>query len=147
MASGLSPIERPNGKLYRPRALRAELLGDEDELTGVIVFGTLTVEEARPVAEASVAEYMRAYFGGNTPEESAAEAGYALKLSGDPEPVWRRKQFVGMWEDEPRYTFEPDDVRGAFGYMWDLDYDFEAVDWESTRSDGVMPPPLDIFEP
>lgn len=53
----MTPIIRPNGKLYRPRGnLRVEEwendgLGAE---CGVMVFGTLDVTEARPFAEKAI---------------------------------------------------------------------------------------------
>jgi hypothetical protein len=44
-------IMRPNGKPYRPRKLAAHAVVDDDELVGVIVFGTHDPGEAQPLAD------------------------------------------------------------------------------------------------
>src|SRR5262245_18836893 len=51
-AQRLPAIERPNGKLYRPRGIVAWPLGGEGEaLCGVVVLGTHDIERARPLAQ------------------------------------------------------------------------------------------------
>lgn len=45
----LEPVERPNGKLYRPRKTVAYVVGEEDE--GVIVLGTHYGERAQAMAD------------------------------------------------------------------------------------------------
>lgn len=49
----LPMIMRPNGRLYRPRKIVAEIYTDyhNEEFGGVIVFGTHDIERARPLAE------------------------------------------------------------------------------------------------
>jgi len=53
VTSSLSPIVRPNGKLYRPRKLRVvfyELPSEDEVYSQTIVLGTHDVELARSVA-------------------------------------------------------------------------------------------------
>jgi hypothetical protein len=45
----IPPIERPNGKLYRPRKIVAFMVGEEDE--GVLVLGTHDRQRAQPLAD------------------------------------------------------------------------------------------------
>lgn len=43
------PVERPNGKLYRPRLIRTECWDNEDD-RGVIILGTHDIEQAHALA-------------------------------------------------------------------------------------------------
>lgn len=136
---GLPPITRPNGKLYRPRHIRTQMLGNEDETTGIVVFGTLNRNEARTVAELDITAMMRDWFGGDGSREDAARnGGHDYRLEGEPEPVWWRRSFTGFYDGMPQYWYAVDEERGAFGYEWRI----TAHDVEEA-SDGVMPPPLD----
>lgn len=47
----LEPVERPNGKLYRPRLIRAHMIDDEDHWPFVVVLGTHDKKVALPVAQ------------------------------------------------------------------------------------------------
>lgn len=47
----LPVIARPNGKPYRPRKVIACAVVDDDELAGVIVFGTHDIARAKPLAD------------------------------------------------------------------------------------------------
>lgn len=95
---------RPNGKPYRPRTteLRARAWenhgGFAEDCAGVIVLGTLNVEEARPLAQ------------------SSAEAWY-----GDADTFRLIEPASGWWRDS--FTAEgrawiPDGERGAPGVMF-----------------------------
>jgi hypothetical protein len=54
-AQQLPPIERPNGKLYRPRKVIAYGVYDADECpVGVVVFGTHDADRAGALAESFV---------------------------------------------------------------------------------------------
>lgn len=131
--SALPPITRPNGKLYRPRHLRSQLLGDEDEVNEIVVFGTLLVAEARGIAELDARALSRQWYPDGDTE---------FVLVGDPKPVWYRREFRGIHEDSPVYGFVVDEEKGAFGYLWRIE-DRDILD---SRPDGVMPPPLDGLE-
>ena len=46
------PVERPDGRLYRPRKVIANAVVDDDEiLTAVVVLGTHDVARAQPLAD------------------------------------------------------------------------------------------------
>lgn len=50
--STLAAIERPNGKMYRPRMLSGTpTYSAHEEFNGAVVFGTHDIETARPIAE------------------------------------------------------------------------------------------------
>ena len=51
----LPPVQRPDGRWYAPRKLIAEGVTEDDELTGVLVFGTHNREVAQPLADAFAA--------------------------------------------------------------------------------------------
>lgn len=89
-------IERPNGKPYRPRKteLRAHAYENEDDC-GVIVFGTLDPDRARPFAE------------------QVCNHWYGMPQAVDPQPGWYRDGFV---YGERRWI--PDEKRGAPGVMF-----------------------------
>lgn len=94
MVAELEPVTRPNGKLYRPRRLRAFYC--EDDYTGqaeVLVLGTHAQSVALPLA--------------------FAEANYRLadgSLDAVPSPGWWRD---GFENGERAWVY--DDVRGAAG--------------------------------
>lgn len=58
MTTGLPAIERPNGKVYRPRRIRTEVWEDDDAWSewrgGAVVMGTHDVELARPLATEAI---------------------------------------------------------------------------------------------
>lgn len=87
---------RPSGKPYRPRkaGLRAHSWEGEDDC-GVVVFGTLDPERARPFAA-----QMCGYW-------------YGMPLAVDPEPGWYRDGFA---YGERRWV--PDGKRGAPGVIF-----------------------------
>lgn len=141
--SALPAIERPNGKLYRPRYVRSQTLGNEDEVYGIVVFGTLDRALAESTANLDLAALLREWFGGDGTRESAAAAGgYDLVLHGEPKAVWWRRDFRGIYDDIAQYGYSTDEERGAFGYRWHV----REVEVPPERPDGIMPPPLDGIE-
>ena len=115
-------ITRPNGKSYRPRKLRTVILGDEDSLYNVIVFGTHDVGQARAFASVEVPATLRSW----------AESGYGdMRVQMDPtgHRGWWRREFAGFHEDVERYTYPVDDERGAAGVSFELDWaaEFDEV--------------------
>lgn len=110
-------IERPNGKPYRARTaeLRAHSW-EEDDDRGVIVFGTLDPERARPFADE-----MCAYW-------------HSVPLAVDPVPGWYRDAF--------RYgerCWIPDEKRGAPGVMFRAED--APLDSAPSGGDGAGQPP------
>lgn len=104
-------IIRPNGSIYRPRKVRAELLGDEDEITGVLVFGTHDWRFAYPIA-VSALEAIRGEF---------YASDYRLVITGAPRLVWKRKDLWGWREDSPWYGFTTDENKGYAAVQFDVD--------------------------
>lgn len=100
MSDKTDVITRPNGKPYRPRSsgLRAHAWEGEDD-GGVIVFGTLDPDRARPLAAEVCAHW------------------YGMPVVLDPAPGWYRD---GFEYGERRWI--RDEERGAPGVM------FRAVD-------------------
>lgn len=94
-----NPVQRPNGKWYRPRKrARAELLqAANDEVEWVLVIRTDDYEEARMLAIQEV----QAYDGGYTADNP--KFGW-----------WRLGIYCGNWE------WQEDNVRGAPGYRFDV---------------------------
>ena len=50
----LPPVQRWDGTWYRPRKLAAERVDEDDEMSGVLVFGTHSPKVAQPLADALV---------------------------------------------------------------------------------------------
>lgn len=92
----LPAIERPNGKLYRPRKLVAHIVGDEDEIpSSVLVLGTHDPERAQALADVVAKRHT-----------------YASAVAVKPELVWWRDSIRdgrGWWVEDP--------VRGRAG-VW-----------------------------
>jgi hypothetical protein len=95
MTPELVPIERPNGKVYRPRRIRAEAWENDDTWSewrgGAVVLGTHDVELARPLATAAIRRHFDAEL-----------------VAADPEVGWWR---LGFHFGELRWM--PDPERGA----------------------------------
>lgn len=114
-------ITRPSGTTYRPRKLRTVILGDEDSLYNVIVFGTHDIDQARAFASAEVPATLRGW----------AESGYGdMRVQMDPtgHASWWRREFAGIHEDAPMYTYPVDHERGAAGVSFELDWANEFDD-------------------
>ena len=98
MNADLEPIERPDGRTYRPRKIIAWSWENDtvhDSSAGVVVLGTHDVGRARMLADSCV----KSWFGG---ELSAVE----------PEPGWYRLAYE---RGEPMWT--EDERRGRAG-VW-----------------------------
>lgn len=110
----MTAITRPNGSIYRPRKIRTQMLGNEDETSGVVVLGTHDLADARAHAEAAV-------------RELNGDSDYTfLILPSDPgKRVWYRQKLWGWYEDQPLYGFETDEERGAAGVEFDLITEFD----------------------
>jgi hypothetical protein len=111
VAAELAAIERPNGKLYRPRKINCYPVADEDDfVTAVIVFGTHDVERARPLADSSVKTW--------------ADSDYT---AGNPETGWWRQAMRNgdlFWVDAPvtgragvRFEAVPDGMEKALAVL------------------------------
>ena len=96
--SDLSPITRPNGKPYQPRKVVAHCVGHEDEdITGVIVFGTHDPSRAKLVADLAVADWI--------------DNGYE---AASPRMVWWRDTMA-----DGHRAFVTDAVHGRAGVVFD----------------------------
>lgn len=82
----LPAIERPNGQLYRPRKIQAITTGYEDEITGVVVFGTHDVRFAENEAIHHATEY-------------ATPNGLKLVIDGPGQKDWLGTQIAGSDAD------------------------------------------------
>lgn len=114
-------IRRPNGSLYRPRHIRSQILGDEDEISRIVVFGTHDLHDARATAARDLAAACDAY-----------SYAYVLAPSDPGKRVWLRRRLSGWFEGMPWYTFETDEERGAAGVEFEVVSEFE--DEEIARS-------------
>lgn len=91
----LPPITRPDGRLYRPRKIAVQLMGD-DGIEEVVVFGTEDRELAQSLAERDVAVYV----------DSRCTAAFDYA-------AWLR---LGYQNGEPWWSH--DEVRGRFGLVF-----------------------------
>lgn len=95
---GLDPVTRPNGKVYRPRLIRGEVLYDDDTIESqVLVLGTHDIYRAEAFAFRVV---------------QSVDKNYTVH---SPRLGWWRHT---VRDYEP--YFEPDEVRGAAGVMFDI---------------------------
>lgn len=110
-------ITRPNGSIYRPRKIRTQILGNEDETTGVVVLGTHDLADARARAQAAVSEL-----------NDGIDYRFLIRPSDPGKRVWYRQKLWGFYEDAPLYGYESDEERGAAGVEFDLITEFELDD-------------------
>jgi hypothetical protein len=90
------PIQRPNGKPYRPRRVTANAIADEDQiLCGVMVLGTHDQIWAQPIAD----------------EYASWQLGEGCRAAA-PLPGWYRDGFEGG-----RRCWVTDEARGRAG-VW-----------------------------
>lgn len=129
--TALPRITRPNGTVYRPRKLRTQLLGNEDEMTGIVVFGTADQRDARALAEADT-RTMNAEYDYTDPAYAVAET-----LG---QPVWWSRELSHFEDNAPIYHYRQDEERGAFGLLFDL---VEAEPQDETRDGGSPARPYD----
>lgn len=93
-------IVRPNGKLYRPRKIQTITTGNEDEVTGIVVFGTHDVRFAENEAHHHAADY-------------ASDWGVKLVIDGPGFKDWYGTQIAGTTDEgRPLVVFITDEVKG-----------------------------------
>lgn len=109
-------ITRPNGSIYRPRKIRAQFLGNEDETTGIVILGTHDLQDARARAEVALRDLNGGGFD------------FLLRPSDPGKRVWYRQTLGGWYEDSPLYMFISDDERGAAGVEFDVITEFDLDD-------------------
>lgn len=97
--SSLPAIERPNGKLYRPRKISARILADEDGIeSSVLVTGTHDIGRALIIARAVAHQCV-----GADCEPGSPELGWWREAIRNHDPFW-----------------EWDEARGAAGVMFEV---------------------------
>ena len=110
-------ITRPNGSVYRPRKIRTQMLGDEDETTAVVVLGTHDLADARVRAQAAVSDL-----------NGGIDYKFFIRPSDRGKRVWYRQKLWGFHEDAPLYGFETDEERGVAGVEFGLVTEFDLDD-------------------
>jgi len=110
-------ITRPNGSIYRPRKIRAQMLGNEDETTGVVVLGTHDLADARVRAQAEVSAL-----------NDDIDYKFFIRPSDPGKRVWYRQKLWGFYEDAPLYGYETDEERGAAGVEFEVITEFDLDD-------------------
>ncbi|WP_292727137.1 hypothetical protein [Microbacterium sp. UBA837] len=110
-------ITRPNGSVYRPRKIRTQLLGNEDETNAVVVLGTHDLADARVRAQAEVKKL-----------NSGIDYQFFIRPSDRGKRVWYRQKLWGFHEDSPLYGFEVDEERGVAGVEFDIITEFDLDD-------------------
>jgi hypothetical protein len=96
----LPAIDRPNGKTYQPRKIQTVTTGNEDEVTGVVVFGTHDVRFSENEALCHAADY-------------AKENGINLVIDGPGFKDWYGTQIAGTTDEgRPLVVFVTDEVKG-----------------------------------
>lgn len=117
--SGFPPIKRPDGSLYRPRKLSAVPLGDQDECTGIVVFGTQDVDVARGCAETKLTELSDEFYSGRV----------KYRIESEGERVWLTQRFTGFDDRTPLYVYNKDPEHGRGGIEFDVEeYDVNAYE-------------------
>jgi hypothetical protein len=95
----LPAIERPNGKLYRPRKLVACPVSDQyDEIAAVVVFGTHDPDRAQALADSLA--------------RRDVDSGY---VAANPGRVWWRDGF-----ECGQRTWAVDDEHGRAGVLFEI---------------------------
>lgn len=131
----MEAITRPNGTIYRPRHLRTQMLGNEDDgPTSIVVFGTTDVAEAHNLAVLDVAAYNADW---------GDENGIWLVLDESPVGKWYARRLSHFDEDAPYYRYELDPEKGAFGLEFDLtETEDPPTHGDDEGAEGVMPPAM-----
>jgi len=107
----LPAIQRPNGKLYRPRKIEAIGLGNDDEITRILVFGTHDKAFAEIHAMAKGEQICGEFY----------SCDYELKISGPGKHGWYRRDLATFDEGRPIYVFAEDPETGRAGVMFPVD--------------------------
>lgn len=105
-------ITRPNGSVYRPRHIRTQTLGNEDEITGIVVFGTTDQRDARATAALDIRAMCNEFYD---------HENYYRLTDALGEPVWWRRELSHFEDSYPVYTYRLDEERGAFGLLFKLE--------------------------
>lgn len=121
-------ITRPNGSVYRPRHIRTQTLGDEDEMTGIVVFGTADQRDARATAEVDIRAMCNEFYD---------HENYYRLVQGLGEPVWWSRELSHFDDNRPVYTYRADEAKGAFGLLFKLEVQEERDDEVLSRSTDV----------
>jgi hypothetical protein len=111
MSDALPAIERPNGKLYRPRKVDAVGLGNEDEITHILVFGTHNKDFAEAHAAPDLERLSDEFY----------YSDFRLQISGPGKQGWYRRDLAGFEDDAPIYVFAEDPKTGRAGVMFPVD--------------------------
>jgi len=111
MSNGIPAIERPNGKLYRPRKIEAVGLGNDDEITHILIFGTHDARFAETFAGPELERLTGEFY----------YTDYRLEISGQGECGWWRRDLAGWDEGAPMYQFAKDPEKGRAGVMFPVD--------------------------
>jgi hypothetical protein len=96
--SAYAPVQRPNGKWYHPRKLRAAVIDDDYGPPFVVVLGTHNAETAQYYAQ------------------TEAERCFGSVRVADPRLVWHRKSISN---NEPVWVW--DSERGAAGVVFAIE--------------------------
>lgn len=107
----LPAIERPNGKLYRPRKISAVGLGNEDEITHILVFGTHNKEFAEAHAGPELERLSDEFY----------YTDFRLQISGPGKEGWYRRDLAGWADDAPIYVYAQGPETGRAGVMFPVD--------------------------
>lgn len=114
-------ITRPNGTVYRPRHLRSQVLGTDDEPTAIVVFGTADQRDARALADTDIRAMNIEY--------DYTDPAYAV-APGLGEPVWWSRELSHFDDNQPVYRYTEDAERGAYGIRFGL-VEAESLDERS----------------
>ena len=104
----LPPIERPDGRLYRPRMIVAHVWDNEQAYGhyddyGVFVFGTHDVERARALADQAIKHFFDSGLTATEPERRWVRLGYdngELAYIDDPVRGRAAVQFTAGYPEE-----------------------------------------------
>jgi len=107
----LPAITRPNGKVYQPRKIAIETLGNEDELTHLIIFGTHDVRFAHLRAAEAAEEIADEFYGGR----------YQLDVDDAGQKGWYKKTLCGFDDDTPIYYFLHNEEKGRAGVRFSVE--------------------------
>lgn len=107
----LPAVQRPNGSLYRPRKIDVVGLGNEDEITHVIVFGTHDTRFAEVHAGPELERISDEFY----------YTDFRIEISGPGKRGWYRRDLAGFQDDAPLYQFTEDPEKGRAGVMFPVD--------------------------
>lgn len=106
----LPVIERPNGTIYRPRTIAPVALGNEDEITDILVLGTHDVRYAEIIAGPELERIAQEFYYGDS----------RLEISGPGQQVWKSRRLSAWDEGAPYYVYAENPETGRAGVMFPL---------------------------